>query len=78
VGAGARAEGSPPAPKSELPGDVLVVASKLKSYVRAASGMNTSDRVMEVLSERVRRLCDRAIRNAERAGRKTVLDRDFE
>ena len=57
--------------------EVLVVASKLKNYIRAQSGMNTSGTVMEVLSDRVRELCDRAIGNAKAAGRKTVMDRDF-
>lgn len=57
--------------------DVLVVASKLKQYVRERSGMNTSDGVMDVLSDALRTLADRAIRNAQRDGRKTVLDRDF-
>jgi histone H3/H4 len=57
--------------------DVLVVVSKLKDYVRARSGMNTSDGVVEVLSDRLRDLCDRAIERASRDGRKTVLDRDF-
>jgi hypothetical protein len=60
-----------------LPHDILVVVSKLKAYVRARSGMNTSDGVMEVLSDRLRTLCDEGIRNAARAGRKTVMDRDF-
>lgn len=60
-----------------LPKDVLVVVSKLKTYVRARSGMNTSDTVVSVLSEHLRRLCDEAIRNAGRDGRKTVMDRDF-
>lgn len=60
-----------------LPRDVLVVVSKLKAYVRARSGMNTSDGVVGVLSDHLRRLCDEAIRNAARDGRKTVLDRDF-
>ncbi|HTF36288.1 MAG TPA: hypothetical protein VK714_21610 [Myxococcota bacterium] len=53
------------------------MASKLKSYVRAASGMNTSDGVLDVLSDSVRALCDEAIRSAQRDGRKTVMDRDF-
>ena len=57
--------------------DVLIVASKLKAYIRDKSGMNTSAEVMDVLSDRVRRLCDTAIANAQAAGRKTVLDRDF-
>jgi histone H3/H4 len=39
--------------------------------------MNTSASVMDVLSDYVRVLCDRAIDNARSEGRKTVLDRDF-
>jgi hypothetical protein len=58
--------------------DVLVVVSKMKAYIRAQSGMNTSDGVAEVLSARVRELCDAAIERARAAGRKTVMDRDFE
>jgi histone H3/H4 len=56
---------------------VLIVASRLKEYVRARSGLNTSDGVLSPLSEIVRRVCDDAIRNAARDGRKTVLDRDI-
>ena len=61
-----------------LPKDVLVVVSKLKAYVKARSGMSTSDGAMEVLSKHLRQLCDEAIRHAGTAGRKTVMDRDFE
>jgi hypothetical protein len=61
----------------EIPRDVLIVASKLKAYIRARSGMNTSDTVLEVLSDRLRVLCDQAIRRAAESGRRTVLDRDF-
>lgn len=57
--------------------DVLVVVSKLKKYIRARSGMNTSDNVVGVLSDHLRRLCVEAVRNAARDGRKTVMDRDF-
>ena len=71
------AGGAPPSPSGEIPHDVLIVASKLKQYVRARSGMNTSDSVMEVLSRRVRALCDDAIQRARDDGRKTILDRDF-
>jgi hypothetical protein len=60
-----------------LPTDILVVASKLKGYVREGSGFNTSDRVMLVLSDVLRRLCDQAIGNARRAGRDTVEARDL-
>lgn len=57
--------------------EVLIIASRLKEYVRARSGFNTSDKVLEPLSEIVRRVCDEAIRNATREGRRTVLDRDL-
>lgn len=63
--------------EDDLPRDVLVVISKLKAYVRARSGMNTSDNVVGALSDHLRRLCNDAIRNAARDGRKTVMDRDF-
>ena len=66
---------APPAPAA--PPEILVVVSKLKAYVREQSGMNTSDAVAELLSDRLRRLCDQAIRNAQRDGRRTVMDRDF-
>ena len=68
---------APPHATGDIPHDVLIVASKLKKYVRARSGMNTSDSVMEILSRRVRALCDDAILRAQEDGRKTVLDRDF-
>jgi histone H3/H4 len=58
-------------------GEVLVVASKLKNYIRAKSGMNTSSAVMSALSAKVRELCDQAIERATSEGRKTVMDRDF-
>lgn len=59
-------------------GEVLVVVSKVKAYVRARSGMNTSDGVMAALSVHLRRCCDAAIRRAAQDGRKTVMDRDFD
>lgn len=59
--------------------ETLVVASKTKDYIRKASaGMNTSSAVINVLSEKVRQLCDQAIARAKADGRKTVMDRDFE
>lgn len=76
--AAARVEPTPIVQTGPIPEDVLVVASKLKAYVRARSGMKTSDGVMPLLSERLRRLCDEAIEHAAAAGRRTVLDRDFE
>ncbi len=67
----------PVAPAGDAPRDVLVVTSKLKRYVRERWGMNTSDAVMEVLSDRLRALCDAAIRNAREDERKTLMKRDF-
>jgi hypothetical protein len=68
--------GPTPPPPPQPPEEVLVIASRLKDYVRAKAGFNTSDGVLEPLSEIVRRVCDEAIRNAMREGRKTVLERD--
>lgn len=56
--------------------EVLVVASKLKKYIKDTAGMNTSASVLEELSNRVRVMCDQAIENAKSDGRKTVKDRD--
>jgi hypothetical protein len=61
---------------ADPPQEVLIVASRLKDYVRARAGFNCSERVLEPLSVLVRRACDEAIENARREGRKTVLDRD--
>ncbi len=58
--------------------DVLVVASKLKKFIKSSSGMNTSDSVMPVLSRHLREVSVAALRQAATEGRKTVLDRDFE
>ncbi len=57
--------------------EVLVVASKVKGYVKTTGDMKTSASVLEVLSDRIRAMCDQAIENARSDGRKTVLDRDF-
>jgi len=66
-----------PPPPEKVPREVLIVASRLKEYVRARVGYNTSDRVLEPLSDIVRRIVDEAIENARRDGRMTVLDRDL-
>jgi hypothetical protein len=71
-----RIVGVPPAAEP-IPKDVLVVVSKLKAYIRARSGMNTSDDVVDFLSERLRELCNAAISEARLDGRKTVMERDF-
>ena len=61
-----------------LPRETLVVTKALKAYIKAAGGgMRTSDAVIEVLSDKLRDICDRAIDKAKADERKTVLDRDF-
>ena len=62
---------------SDAPREILIVASRLKDYVRARSDFNTSERALGPLSDIVRRVCDEAIENARRDGRRTVLDRDI-
>lgn len=62
---------------TDTPHDILIVASKLKDYVRAKSGLNTSANVLERLSDMIRLQCDKAIERAEKDNRKTVMDRDF-
>jgi len=68
---------SSPAPATPAADDVLIVVSKLKAYIRARSGMNTSESVLEELSDIVREHADRAIENARLDGRRTVMNRDF-
>jgi histone H3/H4 len=58
--------------------EVLVVASKVKNYIKAKGDMKTSANVLEVLSDRIRSMCDQAVETARNDGRKTVLDRDFQ
>ena len=71
------AEGASSLAPAKNENEILVVVSKLKSYIRERSDMNTSADVMEVLSDLLRRQCDEAIRRARSDGRKTVMGRDF-
>jgi hypothetical protein len=57
--------------------EILVVVSKLKKYIKDRSGFNTSDQIVDVISDHVRAICDEAIRCAARDDRKTVLERDI-
>jgi len=61
---------------SEDSKEVVIVVSKVKSYIKARAGMNTSDAVAEALSDIVRQACDTAIERAKTDGRKTVMIRD--
>lgn len=62
---------------TELDGEVLVVVSKLKAYIKAKSGLNTSSDVMPILSDMLREKCNQAFQNAHREGRKTLMGKDF-
>ena len=57
--------------------EVLVVASKVKTYIKDQGDMKTSASVLSALSDKIRGMCDGAIESARSDGRKTVLDRDF-
>jgi len=57
--------------------DSKVVASKVKTYIKDKSGMNTSTTVFDALTRIVEKEIDKAIENAQTNKRKTVMDRDF-
>ncbi|MEZ4749602.1 MAG: hypothetical protein R3B54_02935 [Bdellovibrionota bacterium] len=57
--------------------EILVVASKLKAYIKDRSGMNTAKDTLEALSDMIRNAADNAIDKARTDGRKTVMARDF-
>jgi histone H3/H4 len=57
--------------------EVLVVASKVKAYIKEQSGFSTSASAFEALSKIVERECKKAIENTKNEKRKTVMDRDF-
>lgn len=61
----------------DLPMDTLIVVSKLKAYVKAKSGFNTSGDVADELSKFVRLMVNDAIDEARAEGRKTLMARDF-
>lgn len=78
-GHGADSESVAAGPEDAADGkDILVVASRVKAYILARSGMNTSAGAFEILSDHVRAISDKAIEKANRAGRQTVLERDVE
>jgi len=56
--------------------EVLVVASKVKAYIKKESGFNTSATVIDALSKIVERECKKAIERTKEDKRKTVMDRD--
>jgi len=57
--------------------EVLIIASRLKAYIKQRADMSTSGDVMEILSTIVRGHTDGAIRRARAEGRRTVMARDY-
>jgi histone H3/H4 len=68
---------SPASGSTTMDAEILIVASKLKQYVKEKHDLNTSADVMEALSHAVRRLTDQAAGKAKAEGRKTLMGRDF-
>lgn len=58
--------------------EILIVSSKVKSYIKSKGDMNTAASVSEALSDKIREVCDKAMENAKKAKRKTVRDTDIE
>src|SRR5690606_20817214 len=62
--------------KSEIP-ETLVVASKVKKLIKDEAQLSTSSQAIDQLTVRVQTICLKAIENAKKDKRKTVMDRDF-
>jgi histone H3/H4 len=55
----------------------LVVASKVKAYIRDKGDLKCSGAVFDALSDKIRDMCDAAIESARADKRKTVQEKDF-
>jgi histone H3/H4 len=60
---------------SEGKKEVLVVASKVKKFVKEAHGMSCSAALMETLSAAVEKVVNEAVEEAKRDKKKTVMPR---
>ncbi len=58
--------------------DTLIVVSKVKQLISNQSGFNTSQCCVDALTKKVIEESLKAIANAEKAGRKTVMGRDVD
>ena len=56
--------------------ELLVIASKIKKFIKEKWDCNTSASTMEALTQRLQQIVEKAIENAKADGRKTVMDRD--
>lgn len=57
--------------------DILVVASKVRKYIKEKGECNTSAETIDILSKAVEKLCERGLEAAKSDGRKTVMARDI-
>lgn len=57
--------------------EALVVASKVKNYIKDNGDLKCSAKVIDVLSDRIREILDQAIDKAKGDKRKTVQERDI-
>ncbi len=57
--------------------ETLVVSSKVKNYIKTTGDLKCSAKVIDVLSDKIREMCDAAIENAKNDKRKTVQEKDF-
>jgi histone H3/H4 len=60
-----------------MSGEVLVVASKVKTFIKENGECNTSSETIEALSKAVEKVLSNAIASAKAQGRKTVMARDI-
>lgn len=56
--------------------EILVVASKVKSFIKQTGDCNTSGETIEAISKVVEKILADAIQHAKAQGRKTVMARD--
>lgn len=56
--------------------EALVVASKVKNYIKEQSELKCSSKVIDALSDKIRVILDNAIESAKNDKRKTVQERD--
>ena len=60
-----------------MSGEVLVVASKVKSFIKEKGDCNTSGETIEAISKVVEKVLLYAVQAAKGQGRKTVMARDI-
>ena len=57
--------------------EILVVASKVKSFIKEKGDCNTAGETIEAVSKVVEKILANAIQSAKGQGRKTVMARDI-